>query len=165
MAKQIRFYMNVISRRQTSQTWYHIKNDVKELALLLLPFYCAQMEKMLHLFHFIVILLSLSRSLSPSILQKFLKKTTKQTIKQKTTRCIICPSIPISQNARPPVGFRAGVLWPPPCLQFLPHRREWHDIYQSCKAVIHFFWNGTAGIYKAERTHAGPHWDSFTQAC
>lgn len=71
-------------------------------------------------------------------------------------------------NARPPVGLRAGALWPPPWLRFLPHRREWHDIYQSCEAVIHFFfffWNGTAGIYTAERTHTGPLWDSFVLAC
>lgn len=41
---------------------------------------------------------------------------------------------------------RAGVLPRPPLwLRFLPHRREWHDIYQSCKAGIHFFflkWHG-----------------------
>lgn len=35
--------------------------------------------------------------------------------------------------------WELGVLWPPPWLRFLPHGREWHDIYQSCEAVIQFF--------------------------
>lgn len=35
--------------------------------------------------------------------------------------------------------WELGVLWPQPWLRFLPHGWEWHDIYQSCRAVIHFF--------------------------
>lgn len=42
-------------------------------------------------------------------------------------------------------------------------RMAWH--LPELQGGNKFFWNGTAGIYKAERTHAGPHWDSFTLAC
>lgn len=64
-------------------------------------------------------------------------------------RCIVWPSILFSfsflhfpgflQTAGLLLVWELGVLWPPPWQRFLPHGGEWHDIYQSCKAVIHFF--------------------------
>lgn len=42
-------------------------------------------------------------------------------------------------------------------------RMAWH--LPELQGGNTFFWNGRDGIYKAERTHAGTHWDSFTLAC
>lgn len=88
-----------------------------------------------------------------------------QISERKNPGCIVCSSIPISQNARPPVGCEdwgslttAMTAIPP-----TQGRMAWH--LPELQGGKTFFLNGRAGICRAERTHAGPHLDFFTLAC
>lgn len=80
-------------------------------------------------------------------------------------RCIVCTSIPFFSNRPASCWFESWGSLTTTMAAIPPtqERMAWH--LPELQGGNTFFWNGTAGIYKAERTHAGPHWDSFILAC